>query len=235
MGRMKEKALRAIDQTIEDIEASKKRKPRTLAVDTYKRREPELFDVVQAARNGWSVTKPQKAPTWWEQVKASNGQPVSTPMPSYPCLYFAYGSNLSIAQMSVRCPLADAYSIAELPGYKLAFRGPADVIQAKEPTTTALGALYWITRKDEQALDRYEGWPLTYRKIWRHVRLPNGKRELAMLYVMNPERVFRPPTDAYVSTIAEGYRDWGLPLRHLERRARAYGWQPIHYPDGESK
>ena len=235
MGRMKEKALRAIDQTIADIEAEK-RTPRTLPVETYKRREPELFDVVQAARNGWSHTKPaQKAPTWWDEIKASNGQSVSKPMLTYPRLYFAYGSNLSIAQMSVRCPNADAYSIAELPGYKLAFRGPADVIPAKEATTVAYGALYWITPRDEQALDRYEGWPTVYRKVYRRGRLPNGQSELAMMYIMNPERVFRPPSDSYVSTIAEGYRDWGLPLRYLERRAKAYGWQPIHYPDGDSK
>ena len=37
--------------------------------------------------------------------------------------YIAYGSNLNISQMAVRCPEAFVYGIAEIKDYELLFKG----------------------------------------------------------------------------------------------------------------
>ena len=38
-------------------------------------------------------------------------------------LYFAYGSNINLEQMAVRCPAAQVVGPAVLDGYELLFRG----------------------------------------------------------------------------------------------------------------
>ena len=40
-------------------------------------------------------------------------------------LYFAYGSNINLQQMAVRCPAAQVVEPAVLEGYELLFRGNA--------------------------------------------------------------------------------------------------------------
>ena len=69
--------------------------------------------------------------------------------------YFAYGSNLNVAQMAQRCPGAKLLGRIKLPGWKLVFRGVADAIQ--EPGAFCYGGVWRITPEDEAALDTYEG------------------------------------------------------------------------------
>ena len=40
-----------------------------------------------------------------------------------PTLYIAYGSNLNLPQMAVRCPTAEVAGKSELKDYELLFRG----------------------------------------------------------------------------------------------------------------
>ena len=37
--------------------------------------------------------------------------------------YIAYGSNLNLEQMKMRCPTAEVVGVSELKGYKLVFKG----------------------------------------------------------------------------------------------------------------
>ena len=78
-------------------------------------------------------------------------------------LYFAYGSNLNIAQMDNRCPLAQLVSRAVLEGYELAFRCGVLTILPKEGGRVD-GILWKVNDRDERALDRYEGYPHLYTK-----------------------------------------------------------------------
>ena len=126
-------------------------------------------------------------------------------------LYFAYGSNLNIAQMHQRCSHAMAIRRLRINGWKLVFRDVADI----EPCTGAVvdGALYRVTASDVAALDRYEGVKSgLYRQVTFRIRDTN---ELAFFYVMNDCYVF-PPSPDYYETIAKGYADWQLPLRTLD-------------------
>ena len=69
-------------------------------------------------------------------------------------LYFAYGSNLSIAAMAARCPAAVPISKATLPDHRLVFRTWADVEPC--PGHGVPGVLWTITSACETALDLYE-------------------------------------------------------------------------------
>ena len=112
--------------------------------------------------------------------------------------YFAYGSNLNKEQMTKRTPFASSVGQAYIDGWRLVFRGVAD-IEPHEGSTLAVG-LWNITEPDEENLDIYEGYPRLYRK----------EEILGMMtYRMNSVEIV-PPYEGYFNTILQGYRDFGL-------------------------
>tara|TARA_R100001163_G_C4991258_1_gene143770 strand:- start:344 stop:763 length:420 start_codon:yes stop_codon:yes gene_type:complete len=129
--------------------------------------------------------------------------------------YISYGSNLNLEQMRFRCPNAKPLGKMLLPNFSLVFRGVAD-IEEKNGLVCPVG-VWDITKKCEQALDRYEGYPHLYSKIF--FKLDD---ELAMTYVMNTNRV-QPPSKSYFQSIEEGYDNFGLDKKYLfEARKNAY-------------
>ena len=120
-------------------------------------------------------------------------------------LYLAYGSNLNVKQMEIRCPRAKIMGSFLLPNYKLVFRGVAD-IEESEGDYCPVG-LWKITRKCLGALDRYEGYPTLYR------REDIGG---CMTYMMNSSN-YAEPSWGYLETIKNGYRDFDLPEEYLSR------------------
>ncbi|KAM0248364.1 hypothetical protein ACHAP5_003539 [Fusarium lateritium] len=73
-------------------------------------------------------------------------------------LYFAYGSNLCLAQMAKRCPNSIFKGKATLDSYRWQIneRGVANVIEAGSGHSVE-GLLYSISPKDQRTLDRNEG------------------------------------------------------------------------------
>ena len=142
-------------------------------------------------------------------------------------LYVAYGSNMNIGQMAKRCPTAELVGSALLEGYKLVFRGEKDNAHATvEPCDGGVVPIVvWeITPADEKALDRYEGFPVYYRK--ETVALSyHGITTEGMMYVMNVyegTENYRPLGSTnpwYYATIREGYKSAGFDLRILEHAA----------------
>ena len=123
--------------------------------------------------------------------------------------YVAYGSNLNRAQMAVRCPSARIVGTSVMEGWRLQFRGVRKgAVATVEPYPGAsVPVLVWeITPADEEALDRYEGFPVFYRKDTVTVPL-NGKPVKAMIYIMNDGRPPGQPSAYYYHTILEGYND----------------------------
>ena len=135
-------------------------------------------------------------------------------------LYFAYGSNLWKRGMSRRCPQARAVSAARLPGYRLVFRGYADLRPDAE--NIVFGALWRLTPACLRALDSYENAPRLYRRSDVTVLTDDGALT-AFTYFMNADAVRRgdaaTPDPAYYGEIARGYNDWKLDPAPL-RRAR---------------
>lgn len=117
-------------------------------------------------------------------------------------LYFAYGANLNIENMAMRCPQAKRIANLNLPDYRLVFRGVADI--EKHLNGSVEGVLWDITQDCEDALDCFEGYPYLYRKESFVVRMPNGDIEDVMYYKMNRNGYSMPHT-SYLNTILEGY------------------------------
>lgn len=128
-------------------------------------------------------------------------------------LYFAYGANLNRAHMSRHCAHAEPIGRAVLQDHRLVFHGYADILPASGQIVT--GGLWRIWKSDEAALDRYEGFPLLYRKVELPVELDHGEEVTAMLYRMNHGQP-APPLPAYLEMIRRGYRDFELPTEPLD-------------------
>ena len=123
-------------------------------------------------------------------------------------LYFAFGSNLHQKQMKKRCKDSKYIGCHKLKGYKLAFRhlyyggGVADLDRKKN--STALGAIYKISKKDEKKLDEYEDFPRIY--IKKYFKLWGRK---VMFYYMPKKTKHISPSKRYLNLIIKGYKDCG--------------------------
>ena len=127
-------------------------------------------------------------------------------------IYAAYGSNLNLEQMARRCPYATVIGNAELPGHRLVFRGfNGGAVATVEPQEgSSVPVLLWeITPRDEQELDRYEGWPSFYRKETVVVAY-EGQLVEAMAYIMNEGRPVGMPSIGYLKAICNGYQSAGF-------------------------
>lgn len=140
-------------------------------------------------------------------------------------IYLAYGSNLNREQMEYRCPYAKVLSTAVLQDYRLLFRGEdGHAVATVEPEKgSEVPVLLWdITPRDEEALDRYEGWPRLYRKETVRVRV--GKKWISvMAYIMNEGRPLGIPGEYYLNTILEGYEAAGFDKEVLVKAVRDSG------------
>lgn len=132
-------------------------------------------------------------------------------------LYVAYGSNLNLPQMAHRCPTARVVGASEMNDYRLLFRGHhKGAVATVEPyKDSKVPILIWeITKEDEAALDRYEGWPYLYRKEIVKVKL-NKKTVEAMVYIMNEGRPLGQPGIYYYTVIFDGYKAQGFDVEIL--------------------
>ena len=137
-------------------------------------------------------------------------------------LYVAYGSNLNLEQMKIRCPYAVPLGTAELQNHRLMFRGgTGSAVATVEPMDgESVPVLLWeITPRDEEALDRYEGWPSLYRKDVVNVLL-NDKAVEAMVYIMNPVYSYGSPGERYLHSILGGYATAGFDTTALYNAVR---------------
>jgi len=130
-----------------------------------------------------------------------------------PYLYAAYGMNTSVEQMATRCPNAEAVGKAKLAGYKLAFRGVADVIPEKGRTMHV--ALWRVTKDCIAALDRLEGFREGGGGLYDKVYVEHPKHGRIMFYKMT-RRLLAPPSEFYESMLREGYEDFDMPASQID-------------------
>lgn len=128
-------------------------------------------------------------------------------------LYIAYGSNLNIDQMKRRCPDAEIVGTAFISGYRLTFRGNAkhNGVANVEPLRGSFVpvGVWLISPEDEEALDRYEGFPWLYEKKTFLITI-NGQRRRAMGYVMVGHPEYAAPSETYLQTIVDGFADFHI-------------------------
>ena len=132
--------------------------------------------------------------------------------------YIAYGSNLNIRQMGMRCPQARIIGTSEIPDHGLLFKGSRTgsylTIEPREGSGVPV-AVWETTERDEAALDRYEGFPAFYYKAEMElpimgIRSRKTRMEKAYVYIMHEDRQPGVPDWHYVQTCLEGYRAFGF-------------------------
>ena len=126
--------------------------------------------------------------------------------------YLAYGSNLNLRQMRYRCPQAKPVGSVILDGYELQFRTFLTIIE--KPDGKVPIGIWEINPEDERRLDRYEGYPTFYRKEYLEITI-DGKKEKALIYIMNDVRDVAPPDGVYMNTCIEGYKDFEFDISFL--------------------
>jgi len=125
--------------------------------------------------------------------------------------YFAYGSNLHHLQMKKRCPNCRFIKKMILHNYNLTFRskyGAADI--EKKRNRKVYGALYIISKSAEKKLDKYEEYPILYKKMYFNYQ---GKK--VMTYIMPRKTKLVYPTKRYINVIIQGYKDCKINLKSL--------------------
>lgn len=150
--------------------------------------------------------------------------------------YIAYGSNLNIRQMRMRCPSARIIGTSEITDYELLFKGSKTgsylTIEPKKGGYVPVAA-WEVSAEDEKALDRYEGFTTFYYK--KEMFLPikgirSGKirRRRTFVYIMHEDRPFGVPSTFYMETCLKGYRNFGFDPEFLKsaytRSLEVQGW-----------
>ena len=127
--------------------------------------------------------------------------------------YIAYGSNLNVPQMRMRCPHATILGTAELKGWELLFKGSrtGSYLTIERNDDGRVPVVIWdVTPEDEKALDRYEGFPTFYYKQdiklqYKGIRTGRRRTITAFAYIMHEERQIGIPSRFYMKTCLEGY------------------------------
>jgi len=128
--------------------------------------------------------------------------------------YWAYGSNLNVNQMRLRCPGAVQVSPLILEDGMLVFRNVADVTAIRGRKIA--GGLWKITPEHEATLDKNEGVASRW-YLKRYILIEvDGKKHDCLFYQMRISTGIMPPTEAYLDCIIQGYRDFNLDLNLLD-------------------
>ncbi len=128
--------------------------------------------------------------------------------------YFAFGSNMNAKRMGVRGVEFSGRKRAILEGWRLEFNTTVDPENHKEGYANIVtdkkgiveGILYKIQNDGLENLDRYEEYPDHYKRIKVKVRLDNGKRVQATIYIAQPSKIRAglKPSKKYLKHLLKG-------------------------------
>lgn len=141
-------------------------------------------------------------------------------------LYFAYGSNMVLAQMANRCPGAEVVGPATLDGYRFLIneRGVATIVPDEDGRVHGvvwrLGEGHWDT------LDVYEGVRIgNYRRIPVEVDADDGARMEVVAY-LDPRTSQGPPRAGYLEGILDAAAHFRFPEGYREALAGFFEAEP---------
>lgn len=135
-------------------------------------------------------------------------------------LYFAYGSNMSRAQITSRVGQPVEGHAARLDNYELVFNkkvrgGSAGANVRPASGKTVHGVLYRMTDAALRSLDRFEGVPEHYRRIEVNVTSSDGSKIPAQVYIASKVEKGLRPAPHYLQTIVQGAEDHKLPAEYI--------------------
>lgn len=102
--------------------------------------------------------------------------------------------------MQWRCKDAVCLGTHTLQGYQLVFRFYADIIPSQN--NAVKGGLWEISKNDETALDRYEGYPDLYEKYY--------EGDIMFYRMCDENRNYGLPSNGYLEDLLDGMEDFGL-------------------------
>lgn len=135
--------------------------------------------------------------------------------------YFAYGSNMSVAQMAHRAPGARPVGTGCLDGHRLFFTADGYAAIRPQRGHRVHGVVWQVTARDIAVLDRYEGvgegW---YRRC--RVAVRHGGRTRACLVYVGADVVEggRPIRRYFAEGVMAPALAWSLPSRYIASLAR---------------
>jgi len=135
--------------------------------------------------------------------------------------YFAYGSNMWLAQMNSRCPGHSRIGPGILSGYRWLINIHGYATLAVAASEAVHGVVYTLTDRDERNLDAYEevGSGL-YQK--QDCKVMMAEQELSCLVYIDPVSDEGTPDAAYIARINYGLRDAGLPESYVAKHIRRF-------------
>ena len=141
-------------------------------------------------------------------------------------MHFAFGSNMDMGQMAVRCPTARLLGSVVLPDHRIVFAGWSygwgGAVATYEPRrrSSLPGVLWSLTASDVFALDRAEGVPTVYDRAFVKVLDEDAREHDALTYRMVRGSRSGRPSFEYVSQIAEAYERERFSTTQLMKAAR---------------
>lgn len=127
--------------------------------------------------------------------------------------YLAYGSNLNLKQMTMRCPNAKPIGTINLKDHRLVYKGGENgysylTIEKCDGYNVPLG-IYEVSFLDIISLDKYEGYPTFYSKYYIDIQI-GDKLKKALIYIMNEQFDYHIPSREYINICMKGYEDFGF-------------------------
>jgi len=133
-----------------------------------------------------------------------------------PIFYFAYGSNMNLDQMAMRCPGAEVGPVARLGGWKYFINGNGYAGIEQDDNSEVLGCLWTLKDKHWKALDHYEGVAGGYyERLEMDLELLGDQSTVRCWVYLSCNYEYGVPTARYQQVVVEGARQVGLPADYL--------------------
>lgn len=145
--------------------------------------------------------------------------------------YIAYGSNLNLQQMRMRCPDARVIGTGEIKDYELLFKGSltGSYLTIEKCKGGRVPVAVWeTTEADEAALDRYEGFPTFYYKSEMELDIKDLRpgrvhRRNCYIYIMHEDRQIRVPSYMYIDIALQDTEPSDLMRRYFSKLSKTVG------------
>jgi len=135
--------------------------------------------------------------------------------------YFAYGSNLSKAQMSLRCPDSDYLISGRLSGYSWLINNRGYASVKLSPNAFVLGEIFTLSEQDISYLDLYEHVAEgMYSKYILNIETEEGVYD-CLVYVASSNDIGKPQTE-YIERMNIGIKSANLPDDYVNQYIRPF-------------
>jgi len=137
-------------------------------------------------------------------------------------IYFAYGSNMSLARLRARVPSARRKGVGYLYGYTLAFHkisldgsGKCDAFKTRSNDDYLIGILYQIDPEHRSELDKAEGFGYNVKNI--KIKTVSDEEIVAFTYCANKINTDLKPYHWYKQHVTVGAKENALPTEYIQR------------------